>query len=186
MTLMDSRTHVATTTVQLFLMSISNVNASINNSFLSRMATLIKGVRFMIFDFTFQLFDFIAECLFDFMLGITLKASRIPLGVTFGFPIEQTSLQDCTLLRWTQGFNCKDLVGRNIFTALKNAFRKYSVSEKILLDALCKHMFPKFIKKNQTEKFFSRGTLSLQQVSKFTFVLLCNCFSILCSKVFNL
>ena len=52
---------------------------------------------------------------------------RIPLGVTFGFPIEQTSLQDCKLLRWTQGFECNDLYDQNIYSVFMNSVRKYEV-----------------------------------------------------------
>lgn len=76
---------------------------------------------------TLKVFDFIAKSLVDFLGGIKLKMLRIPLGVTFGFPIEQTSLQDCKLLRWTKGFECDDLIGKNVFSALKDSIRKYPV-----------------------------------------------------------
>ncbi|KAK6630127.1 hypothetical protein RUM44_005678 [Polyplax serrata] len=80
-----------------------------------------------------KVFDFIAKSLVDFLGGIKLKMLRIPLGVTFGFPIEQTSLQDCKLLRWTKGFECDDLIGKNVFSALKDSIRKYPELKKLFV-----------------------------------------------------
>lgn len=78
---------------------------------------------------TLQLFDYLARCLSDFLKTVNLKKmARIPLGVTFGFPIEQISLQDCILLRWTKGFQCNDMIGENVFTKLKDSIRKFPVS----------------------------------------------------------
>ncbi|KAL0278805.1 UNVERIFIED_CONTAM: hypothetical protein PYX00_000507 [Menopon gallinae] len=81
-----------------------------------------------------RLFDFIAKCLTVFLKKVNLKKmARIPLGVTFGFPIEQVSLQDCILLRWTKGFQCNDMIGQNVFTKLKDSFRKFPELKRIYI-----------------------------------------------------
>ncbi|CAI8506421.1 unnamed protein product [Pichia kudriavzevii] len=42
------------------------------------------------------------------------------LGFTFSFPVEQTSLNSGTLIRWTKGFNIEDTVGKDIVAVLQD------------------------------------------------------------------
>lgn len=41
-----------------------------------------------------QLFDYVADCLADFMKNKELKHKKLPLGFTFSFPCRQTKLEE--------------------------------------------------------------------------------------------
>lgn len=45
---------------------------------------------------------------------------KMKLGFTFSFPVEQTSLNSGTLIRWTKGFNIEDTVGKDIVAVLQD------------------------------------------------------------------
>lgn len=44
---------------------------------------------------------------------------KLQLGFTFSYPVDQTSLNSGTLIRWTKGFNIKDTVGQDIVGLLQ-------------------------------------------------------------------
>ncbi|KAA8917357.1 hypothetical protein TRICI_000469 [Trichomonascus ciferrii] len=46
---------------------------------------------------------------------------RFKMGFTFSFPVDQTSLNRGTLIRWTKGFDIKDAVGQDVCLLLQNA-----------------------------------------------------------------
>ena len=69
------------------------------------------------------LFDFIAQSLADFIKDNNIAAG-LPLGLTFSFPIDQTSLTSGTLKRWTKGFTASGAVGRDVIEMLKDAFAR--------------------------------------------------------------
>ena len=48
----------------------------------------VNGVVF----FMLQLFDHIVQCISDFLDYMGMKNTRLPLGFTFSFPCQQTSL----------------------------------------------------------------------------------------------
>ncbi|ODV96892.1 hypothetical protein PACTADRAFT_48688 [Pachysolen tannophilus NRRL Y-2460] len=46
--------------------------------------------------------------------------NKLKLGFTFSFPVDQTSLDSGTLIRWTKGFNIEDCVGKDIVQLLQS------------------------------------------------------------------
>lgn len=77
-----------------------------------------------------ELFDFIAMRLITFMKregpefhrGCNLNDQHIrELGLTFSFPIRQTSLNTGILIQWTNGFKIADGVGKDVVTMLQSA-----------------------------------------------------------------
>uniref|UniRef100_A0A8C5GAY6 hexokinase n=1 Tax=Gouania willdenowi TaxID=441366 RepID=A0A8C5GAY6_GOUWI len=76
-----------------------------------------------------QLFDHIAACLADFISSQNLKEQTLPLGFTFSFPCEQKKIDESILIRWTKGFNCSGVEGRDIVQLLKEAVQRRGVSE---------------------------------------------------------
>jgi len=71
-----------------------------------------------------QLFDHIAECLAAFVHDRELQDEVLPLGFTFSFPCEQHGLADGKLVRWTKGFNCEGVEGRNVVELLQEALAR--------------------------------------------------------------
>jgi hexokinase len=77
-----------------------------------------------------EFFDYMAE-----QLGAFLKKhhgehlaregeERFKMGFTFSFPVDQTSLNRGTLIRWTKGFDIKDAVGKDVCLMLQDAIDK--------------------------------------------------------------
>uniref|UniRef100_A0A8C5EUY8 hexokinase n=1 Tax=Gouania willdenowi TaxID=441366 RepID=A0A8C5EUY8_GOUWI len=75
-----------------------------------------------------QLFDHIAACLADFISSQNLKEQTLPLGFTFSFPCEQKKIDESILIRWTKGFNCSGVEGRDIVQLLKEAVQRRGVT----------------------------------------------------------
>ncbi|XP_031163929.2 hexokinase-2-like [Sander lucioperca] len=71
-----------------------------------------------------QLFDHIAACLGDFLISQNLKGQTLPLGFTFSFPCEQKEIDKSILIRWTKGFNCSGVEGKDVVKLLKEAIRR--------------------------------------------------------------
>ncbi|XP_033834126.1 hexokinase-2-like [Periophthalmus magnuspinnatus] len=71
-----------------------------------------------------QLFDHIAACLGTFLEKQGLKEQVLPLGFTFSFPCEQKEIDKSILIRWTKGFNCSGVEGRDVVQLLKEAVRR--------------------------------------------------------------
>lgn len=46
-----------------------------------------------------QLFDYVADCLLDFMEAKNLKHKKLPLGFTFSFPCKQTKLEEVRCIK---------------------------------------------------------------------------------------
>ena len=72
------------------------------------------------------LFDFIADCIMKFCAKRKLKNIRIALGFTFSFPCTQLGLSQSRLNVWTKGFNCPNVVGKDVVKLLKTALKKKS------------------------------------------------------------
>ncbi len=83
-----------------------------------------------------QLFDHIAKCLAEFIRAERLNANDdkcYPLGFTFSFPCAQHGLASASLVKWTKGFDCSDVVGKDVVKLLQNAIDKRSdVNIKVL------------------------------------------------------
>uniref|UniRef100_A0A4W6F977 hexokinase n=1 Tax=Lates calcarifer TaxID=8187 RepID=A0A4W6F977_LATCA len=71
-----------------------------------------------------QLFDHIAACLGDFLDAQNLKGQTLPLGFTFSFPCEQKEIDKSILIRWTKGFNCSGVEGKDVVKLLKEAIQR--------------------------------------------------------------
>lgn len=70
------------------------------------------------------LFDYIAECVTDFVLEQQLEDQPLPMGFTFSFPMRQHSLKSGSLVTWTKSFNCPSVVGEDVVRLLNEALRK--------------------------------------------------------------
>lgn len=71
-----------------------------------------------------NLFDHIAQCLFDFMREHRVEKENLPLGFTFSFPVLQIGLSHGILQRWTKGFSCSNSVGNDVVAMLKESIDK--------------------------------------------------------------
>ncbi|XP_030375921.1 hexokinase type 2-like [Scaptodrosophila lebanonensis] len=68
-----------------------------------------------------DLFDFIAECLANFVQEHRVDKEDLPLGFTFSFPVQQLGLTKGILVTWTKGFSCDGVVGKNVVELLQEA-----------------------------------------------------------------
>ncbi|KAI8065643.1 hypothetical protein BC940DRAFT_326850 [Gongronella butleri] len=58
-------------------------------------------------------------------------ASALSMGVSWSFPVDQTSLSDGTLLRMGKGFNLQDIEGRDLKTLFHDAFERKHLNVKV-------------------------------------------------------
>ncbi|XP_022355392.1 putative hexokinase HKDC1 [Enhydra lutris kenyoni] len=72
-----------------------------------------------------ELFDYIADCLADFMKTRGLKHKKLPLGLTFSFPCRQTKLEEGILLSWTKKFKARGVQDTDVVSCLTKAIRKH-------------------------------------------------------------
>ncbi|KAK2582740.1 hypothetical protein KPH14_005009 [Odynerus spinipes] len=70
------------------------------------------------------LFDYLAECVSDFVIGQGLQDVELPLGFTFSFPMIQHSLDVGILVTWTKSFNCPDVVNKDAVQLLRDAIAR--------------------------------------------------------------
>ncbi|NXV67961.1 HXK1 protein, partial [Molothrus ater] len=75
-----------------------------------------------------ELFDYIADCLSDFMETKNLKQKKLPLGFTFSFPCKQTKLDEGVLLEWTKHFRVRGVQGTDVVSSLHRALQKHQAS----------------------------------------------------------
>jgi len=83
-----------------------------------------------------QLFDFIAESVLRFTMKHPFpcqqETSKILLGFTFSFPVEQTSLNSGTLIHWTKGFQTSGVEGNDVVALLNKAFSNKHVPAEVV------------------------------------------------------
>uniref|UniRef100_A0A803WC73 hexokinase n=1 Tax=Ficedula albicollis TaxID=59894 RepID=A0A803WC73_FICAL len=72
-----------------------------------------------------ELFDYIADCLSDFMETRNLKNKKLPLGFTFSFPCRQTKLEEGVLLAWTKHFRVRGVQDTDVVSSLRRALQKH-------------------------------------------------------------
>ena len=77
-----------------------------------------------------RLFDYIAKCLSDFVHDRELGGEVLPLGFTFSFPCRQEGLARGILVKWTKGFCCSGVEGRDVVQLLRDELYKSSSSRK--------------------------------------------------------
>ncbi|EGF82377.1 hypothetical protein BATDEDRAFT_15828 [Batrachochytrium dendrobatidis JAM81] len=74
-----------------------------------------------------HLFEFIANCIAEFLIEIGIDAihlpagQEIPLGFTFSFPCYQTAINRGSLIYWTKGFTATGVEGRDPVLLLQDA-----------------------------------------------------------------
>ncbi|NWH39060.1 HXK1 protein, partial [Chloropsis hardwickii] len=83
-----------------------------------------------------ELFDYIADCLADFMETKNLKHKKLPLGFTFSFPCKQTKLEEGALLAWTKHFRVRGVQDTDVVSTLRKALQKHQASSDIDVDVL--------------------------------------------------
>ncbi|NXS43723.1 HXK2 protein, partial [Balaeniceps rex] len=70
------------------------------------------------------LFDFIAQCVRQFLAGISSPQHRLPLGFVFPFSCRQIRLDKAELISWSKGFSCSDVEGKDVVQLLQSAINK--------------------------------------------------------------
>ncbi|XP_066948629.1 hexokinase-2-like [Macrobrachium rosenbergii] len=71
-----------------------------------------------------KLFDFLADCLAQFVTKRKFTGRNFPLGFTFSFPMTQKSLDIGILVSWTKSFNCSGTVGEDAVRMLNDAIKR--------------------------------------------------------------
>ncbi|KAL1452922.1 hypothetical protein WDU94_007106 [Cyamophila willieti] len=80
-----------------------------------------------------ELFDYVAQCLADFVNKQHIGKEKLELGLSFSFPVNQTALNEGVLVEWKKGFKCDGVVGRDVVTMLREAVdRQHKVNIKIV------------------------------------------------------
>ncbi|XP_049711699.1 hexokinase HKDC1 isoform X1 [Elephas maximus indicus] len=72
-----------------------------------------------------ELFEYVVDCLADFMKTKDLKHKKFPLGLTFSFPCRQTKLEEGVLLSWTKKFKARGVQDTDVVSHLTKAMRKH-------------------------------------------------------------
>ncbi|NWU90886.1 HXK2 protein, partial [Upupa epops] len=70
------------------------------------------------------LFDFIAQSLRQFLIGIGSPQHHLALGFVFPFSCRQTQLDKAELISWSKGFSCSDVEGKDVVQLLQSAINK--------------------------------------------------------------
>ncbi|XP_049620508.1 hexokinase HKDC1 [Suncus etruscus] len=76
-----------------------------------------------------KLFDYVADCLEDFMKAKGLQHKKLPLGLTFSFPCRQTKLDEGILLSWTKNFKAWGIQDTDVVSVLKKAMKKHKLPD---------------------------------------------------------
>ncbi|KFP29966.1 Putative hexokinase HKDC1, partial [Colius striatus] len=79
-----------------------------------------------------ELFDYVADCMLDFMETRNLKNKKLPLGFTFSFPCKQTKLEEGVLLDWTKHFKVRGVQDTNVVSCLRRALQKHKANVDVL------------------------------------------------------
>ncbi|KAF6317262.1 hexokinase domain containing 1 [Rhinolophus ferrumequinum] len=72
-----------------------------------------------------ELFEYVADCLADFMRTKGLTHKKLPLGLTFSFPCAQTKLEEGVLLSWTKKFKARGVQDTDVVSRLTQAIKKH-------------------------------------------------------------
>ncbi|XP_070759982.1 hexokinase-4 isoform X2 [Enoplosus armatus] len=71
-----------------------------------------------------MLFDYVAECMSDFLDKHHIKHKKLPLGFTFSFPVRHEDIDKGILLNWTKGFKASGAEGNNVVGLLRDAIKR--------------------------------------------------------------
>ncbi|XP_070288992.1 hexokinase HKDC1 [Myotis yumanensis] len=72
-----------------------------------------------------ELFEYVADCLADFMKTKGLTHKKLPLGMTFSFPCWQTKLEEGVLLSWTKKFKARGVQDTDVVSRLTKAMKNH-------------------------------------------------------------
>ncbi|KAL7272332.1 hexokinase [Rhizina undulata] len=82
-----------------------------------------------------QLFDYIAECVKQFLIAShpdeDISELDLHLGFTFSYPCEQNAIDHGILQRWTKGFDIDGVEGHDVVPMFEAALERKGVSIKI-------------------------------------------------------
>uniref|UniRef100_A0A4W3GIC5 hexokinase n=1 Tax=Callorhinchus milii TaxID=7868 RepID=A0A4W3GIC5_CALMI len=71
-----------------------------------------------------QYFDYIAECLGNFLEKYEMESKIIPLGFTLPFPFRQTRLDEGILISWVKDFKVNGVEGKDVVQLLQDAIQR--------------------------------------------------------------
>ncbi|XP_060094812.1 hexokinase-3 [Heteronotia binoei] len=78
-----------------------------------------------------KLFEYLAKCLARFLDDLETTEKYFPLGFSFPFQCEHTSLSQCKLVEWAKDFQCSGVLGEDVAqlfqTALKEHCKNYCI-----------------------------------------------------------
>ncbi|NWY56098.1 HXK2 protein, partial [Chionis minor] len=113
------QTHVRT--LWMTLLGDGNRSPQATNKIFDMPGDIMKGTGE-------ALFDFIAQCVRQFLAGISRPQHRLPLGFVFPFSCRQTQLDKAELISWSKGFSCSDVEGKDVVQLLQSAINKQELS----------------------------------------------------------
>uniref|UniRef100_A0A4W3GGS6 Hexokinase-2 n=1 Tax=Callorhinchus milii TaxID=7868 RepID=A0A4W3GGS6_CALMI len=74
-----------------------------------------------------QYFDYIAECLGNFLEKYEMETKIIPLGFTLPYPFRQTRLDEGILISWVKDFHVRGVEGKDVVQLLQDAIQRRGV-----------------------------------------------------------
>ncbi|XP_068624664.1 hexokinase-4-like isoform X2 [Battus philenor] len=83
-----------------------------------------------------DLFNFLADCVQDFLRCEGMEDQELSLGFTFSFPMKQHSISSGELLTWTKSFCCSGMRGVDVAALLQRCLRarRLRVTVQVLLN----------------------------------------------------
>ncbi|XP_023939670.2 hexokinase-2-like [Bicyclus anynana] len=83
-----------------------------------------------------DLFNFLADCVQDFVRAEGLEHEEMSLGFTFSFPMKQHSISSGELITWTKSFKCSGMAGVDVAALLQRCLRERGlrVTVQVLLN----------------------------------------------------
>ncbi|XP_020663660.1 hexokinase HKDC1 [Pogona vitticeps] len=72
-----------------------------------------------------DLFQYVGDCLADFMETKNIKHKKLPLGFTFSFPCKQRKLAEGVLISWTKHFKVRGVQQTDVVRSLRKALEKH-------------------------------------------------------------
>ncbi|KAM3955198.1 LOW QUALITY PROTEIN: hexokinase-4 [Aphomia sociella] len=83
-----------------------------------------------------DLFNFLADCVQDFVRSEGMEKERLSLGFTFSFPMKQHSISSGELITWTKSFKCSGMKGVDVAGLLQSCLheRGLDIIVRVLLN----------------------------------------------------
>ncbi|XP_059047147.1 hexokinase-2-like [Achroia grisella] len=83
-----------------------------------------------------DLFNYLADCVHDFVRSVGMENEALSLGFTFSFPMRQHSISSGELITWTKSFKCSGMEGVDVAGLLQRCLhaRGLRVTVRVLLN----------------------------------------------------